>query len=77
MLTKVQETSAGFGNAQVPNPAFSVEISVPVHKKLNQICTEENVTMKELASELLKRMFLDHRKESRQIAEKLRCHPTP
>jgi hypothetical protein len=55
-----------------PSPCM-IEISEPIAKKLSQICAEEKVTMKDLTSELLKRMFLYHRKESRQIAEKLKC----
>jgi hypothetical protein len=57
----------------IPRSPFSIEISEPIAKKLSQMCAEEKVTMKDLTSELLKRMFLYHRKESLQIAEKLKC----
>jgi hypothetical protein len=54
-------------------PCASIEISEAVTKKLYQICVEQNIPIKDLVSTLLQRMLLEHRKETKQIAEKFKC----
>jgi hypothetical protein len=67
-----QQASAGVGNAQVPNPAFSIEIPKHLFQKLDDISTRENISLREFVSELLRRMLLYHRKETREIIENLK-----
>jgi len=74
MQTSQREPPAVVGNAQVPTSApFFVEIEKSVVKKLQQICAEHQISIKELTSNLLQRMLLDHRAEVKQIVAKLKC----
>lgn len=57
----------------IPCSPSSIEISEPIARKLNQICTEQDIPIKDLVSLLLQRMLLDHRKETRDVVEKVRC----
>jgi len=73
--TSIQYPRSGVEEAHTSTPLSSISISEPIAKKLNQICTEQNIAVKDLVSTLLQRMLLDHHRETKDILEKFRCHP--
>lgn len=60
--------SAGLTPPRLPH----IEIEETIFRKLGDISTRENITLRELISELLKYMLVQHRRELRQIIETLK-----
>jgi hypothetical protein len=69
--TSQQQAIAGVGLPK-PNPAFSIEIEKHLFQKLGDISTRENIPLRELVSELLKYMLVQHSRELRHIVETIK-----
>ena len=70
--TSQQTPVAVRGEAIPPPPLFSIKIEETIFNKLTEISTRENIPLRELASELLKYMLVQHSRELRHVIETIK-----
>jgi hypothetical protein len=71
-VTSQQQMGRGEGHPSPPIPPSSLELSKNVFQKLANLATKENVSVNQLASEMLKAMLALHHREVRQIIETIK-----
>jgi hypothetical protein len=50
-----------------------IEIEQSIYEKLSEICLVEKISLKVLASRLLLHMLVYHKKEVKEIVERIKC----